>query len=102
MEILNRINELRNKRGWSIYKLAEESGITQSTLANMFSRQTLPSLTTLKQLCDAFGITLSQFFENDSKEFSDDELLLISNYRKISSNEKEIINKLLETILNQK
>lgn len=102
MEILERINYLRNKRGWSIYKLSEESGITQSTLANMFSRQTLPSLSTLKQLCDAFGITLSQFFEDETNEFSDDEFLIISQYRKLSSNEKDIIKKLLESILSQK
>lgn len=102
MEILKRINELRNKRNWSIYKLAEESGITQSTLANMFSRKTLPSLSTLKQLCEAFGITLSQFFEDDSKEFNDEEQLIISNYRKLSESEKDIINKLIDSILSQK
>ena len=102
MEILNRINELRNKRGWSIYKLAEESGITQSTLANMFSRQTSPSLTTLKQLCDAFGISMAQFFEDDSNGFSDEEQLIVSYYRKLSKSEKEVITKLLESILNQK
>ncbi|MBE5755939.1 MAG: helix-turn-helix transcriptional regulator [Clostridiales bacterium] len=102
MEILNRINELRNKRGWSIYKLAEESGITQSTLANMFSRQTLPSLTTLKQLCDAFGITMAQFFQGDSNEFNDEEQLIISNYRKLEKQEKEVIKKLLESILSEK
>ena len=102
MEILNRINELRNKRGWSIYKLAEESGITQSTLANMFSRQTLPSLTTLKQLCDAFGITMAQFFQGNSNEFNDEEQLIISNYRKLEKQEKEVIKKLLESILSEK
>ncbi len=102
MEILKRINELRNKRNWSIYKLAEESGITQSTLANMFSRKTLPSLSTLKQLCEAFGITLSQFFEDDSKEFNDEEQLIISNYRKLSESEKDIINKLIDSILSKK
>ena len=102
MEILERINELRNKRGWSIYKLADEAGITQSTLANMFSRQTLPSLTTLKQLCDAFGITMAEFFETNSKNFSDEEQLIVSYYRKLSNSEKEVITKLLESILSQK
>ena len=102
MEILERINELRNQHGWSIYKLAEESGITQSTLANMFSRKTLPSLTTLKQLCEAFGITLSQFFEDSSNQFSDEEMMLISNYRKLSENDKSVIKKLLNSILSQK
>lgn len=47
MDILDRITELREERGWSVYKLAEESGLTQSTLANMFSRKTMPSIATL-------------------------------------------------------
>ena len=82
MEVLNRIEELRKERGWSIYKLAEESGITQSTLANMFSRKTMPSISTLTQLCAAFDISLSQFFNFNSTNFSDEEFSIISKYRK--------------------
>lgn len=102
MDILERINNLRNERGWSIYKLAEESGITQSTLANMFSRKTMPSISTLKQICEAFGISLSQFFDYESKDFSDEESLIISNYRKLNKQEKLIIKNLLETIIKSK
>lgn len=102
MDVLERINELRKNRGWSIYKLAEESGITQSTLANMFTRKSNPSIPTLIQLCEAFGITLSQFFDDKELEYSDDELMLLSNYRKLNEKEKNIINSLIDNILNQK
>ena len=66
MNILKRINTLRMNRGWSIYKLSVESGIAQSTLINMFNRETLPSITTLENLCTAFGISMSEFFEDSS------------------------------------
>lgn len=102
MDVLERINELRKNRGWSIYKLAEESGITQSTLANMFTRKSNPSIPTLIQLCEAFGITLSQFFDDKELKYSDDELMLLSNYRKLNEKEKNIINSLIDNILNQK
>lgn len=102
MEILNRINQLRKSRNWSIYKLAEESGITQSTLSNMFSRKTMPSISTLKQLCDAFGISLSEFFDYESKDFSEEESLLISKYKKLSEQEKIIVQNLLDSILKTK
>ena len=102
MDVLERINELRKNRGWSIYKLAEESSITQSTLANMFTRKSNPSIPTLIQLCEAFGITLSQFFDDKELEYSDDELLVLSNYRKLNQKEKNIINSLIDNILNQK
>ena len=102
MDVLERINELRNNRGWSIYKLAEESGLTQSTIANMFSRKSNPSISTLSMLCDAFGITLSQFFDDKELEYSDDELLILSNYRKLNEKEKNIIKSLIENILKDK
>lgn len=102
MDVLERINELRKNRGWSIYKLAEESAITQSTLANMFTRKSNPSIPTLIQLCEAFGITLSQFFDDKELKYSDDELVLLSNYRKLNEKEKNIINSLIDNILNQK
>ena len=102
MNVLDRINELRNNRGWSIYKLAEESGITQSTLANMFTRKSNPSIPTLIQLCEAFGITLSQFFDDKELEYSDDELMLLSNYKKLNEKEKHIINSLIDNILKER
>lgn len=68
MDILEKINKLRLERGWSVYKLAEESGLTQSTIANMFSRKTMPSISTLTQICNAFGISLSEFFSDNKNE----------------------------------
>lgn len=102
MDVLERINELRKNRGWSIYKLAEESGITQSTLANMFTRKSNPSIPTLIQLCEAFGITLSQFFDDKELKYSDDELMLLSNYKKLNEKEKHIINSLIDNILKER
>ena len=102
MEILNRIEELRKERGWSIYKLAEEAELTQSTLANMFSRKTMPSISTLMQLCDAFGISLSQFFSFENKEFSNEEFSIVSKYRKLNPQEKQIIQNLLDSIIKSK
>lgn len=102
MDVLERINELRKNRGWSIYKLAEESGITQSTLANMFIRKSNPSIPTLIQLCESFGITLSQFFDDKELEYSDDELMLLSNYKKLNEKEKHIINSLIDNILKER
>ena len=68
MNVLKKINKLRLDRGWSVYRLSVESGISQSTITNMFNRETLPSITTLECICHAFGMTMSEFFAepNDS------------------------------------
>lgn len=67
MNILKKINSMRLERGWSVYRLSVEADLPQSTMINMFNRETLPSLTTLESLCRAFGVTLSEFFREDGK-----------------------------------
>ena len=63
MKVLEKIETLRKEKGWSINYLAMESGLTQSTLNNLYSRNTEPKISTLRAICDAFGITLSDFFK---------------------------------------
>ena len=62
---LEKIDKMRKERGWSVNKLAMEAELTQSTIAHMFSRGTLPSLHTLRSICEAYGITMAQFFSDD-------------------------------------
>ena len=58
MDAKQRIRELMAQRQWSEYRLAIASGLSQSTIANIFSRNTTPSITTLESICSAFGISL--------------------------------------------
>ncbi len=61
MDVIEKLNKLRLKRNMSVYRLAELSGINQSTLANTFSRGTVPSLAHLEIICNTLGVTLAQF-----------------------------------------
>ena len=92
MNVLKKINRMRLERRWSIYRLSIESGIPQSTLTNMFNRETLPSIATLEMLCGAFGVTMSEFFSEDNEEenlagFADFE----TEFRKLSARDKYMI-----------
>lgn len=95
MDVIKKIDELRQNLNWSVYQLAKEAGLTQSTLANMFSRNSIPSIATLEQICSAFNITLSEFFSDGTNEFSHEELSLIHQYRKLDSKEKKYIQKIV-------
>ena len=57
-----RIRYFMEQQNWSEYRLALESGLSQSTVANIFNRNTTPSLDTLQAICSGLGITMSQFF----------------------------------------
>lgn len=66
--VKNRIMDLCNERRMSIHKLATESGVPPSTIKNILYGKSLnPGIVTIKMLCDAFNITLTQFF--DTEEF---------------------------------
>lgn len=62
MDIHARLQQLLRERGWTEYKLSKECGLAQSTIGNIFRRNTLPSIATLEMICKGFGITMSQFF----------------------------------------
>ena len=65
MDINKRITQLLQDRGWTPYRLAKESGLSDATVGNIFRRNTVPSLAPLTAVCNGFGITLSQFFAED-------------------------------------
>ena len=66
MDILDKITKMRMERHWTEYQLAENSGLTQSTISSWYRKNMLPSIPSLEKICNAFGITLSQFFLEDN------------------------------------
>ena len=99
MDILKKINQLRIERDWSIYRLSIESGLSQSTLTNMFNRETLPSITTLECICGAYGISMAEFFtEEDSVLPTESEQELLALYRSASKETRKCILFLLNEL----
>lgn len=61
-----RILQLCAERNLSVNKLADMSGVTQSTLNNVVSgRNKSTTISTIKKLCDGLDITIEEFFENE-------------------------------------
>lgn len=100
MDTLGRIRHFMNKQGWTEYRLAKESGLSQSTITNMFSRNTAPSIPTLEAICGAFGITLSQFFAERDKlvELTEDQLAMFYRWSRLTKRQKELIAELIENM----
>ena len=97
MDINKKIKNMCFQRGWSMYDLAQESGITQSTLSSIMTRGNPPKIETLECICEAFSITLSQFFlEDESVEvLSENEKKLITLYRKLTPTKQAALIDLL-------
>lgn len=62
-----RIKQLREAQGFTVNKLANLSGISQSHLREIELGNKNPTVETLSYFCEALNITLSDFFkENDN------------------------------------
>ena len=66
MDPNERLRQLLTERGWTEYRSTKACGLNQSTIANIYRRNTVPSIATLEKICQGFGITLSQFFADGS------------------------------------
>ena len=62
MNTITRVYELLDDRALSLTKLAEMSGVAYSTIKMAESRNTQLSVDTIERICNALGLTLSEFF----------------------------------------
>ena len=92
MDTLLRLRQILEARGWSRYRLAKECGLNESTIANVYKRNTMPSIPTLESICDGFGITLSQFFaEGEMVELTPGLKELFENWVMLTPEQKEAL-----------
>lgn len=98
MDVLMRLQKLMDARGWSEYRLAKESGLSNSTISNIFRRNNSPTIPTLETLCAAFGLSLSQFFSDGDEpvELTPDQKILFDKWITLTARQKEIILAIIE------
>ena len=90
--VRNRITQLRLKKGVSEYQMSYDLGHSRGYVNNITSGKTLPSMSEFFVICDYFGITPEEFFDDDFKnpeliqkavcglkELNDEDVLLILN-----------------------
>ncbi|MDE7208122.1 MAG: helix-turn-helix domain-containing protein [Lachnospiraceae bacterium] len=101
MDVLEKITALRLGRHWSEYQLAERSGLTQSTISSWYRKNLIPSIPSLERICDAFGITLSQFFLEDNAAptlLTPEQAALINASNKLSSEQFSALLNFINTL----
>lgn len=98
MDVLERLRGLLDVRGWTEYRLAKECGLSESTIANIFRRNSVPSITTLESICNGFGITLSQFFaDGDMVELTPQAKELFDNWVTLTPEQKNAVLTMVRT-----
>lgn len=96
-KILVKIKLLMEKRQWTMYRLAKESGIPYSSLNSLFQKNNQPTISTLERICDGLNISMGEFFstqilQNDNAQtLSTEELALINLYRSLDKNDQKLL-----------
>lgn len=66
--IRKRITQLRIQKNVSEYKMSFDLGHSKSYIQSISSGRALPSLSELLYMCDYFGITPAEFFDENGTE----------------------------------
>lgn len=96
MDVHERLRQLMAERNWTEYRLAKECGLAQTTIYNIFTRNTVPNIITLETICNTFGITLSQFFaEGDMVEMTPELKELFDSWVNLTVEQKQAVKQML-------
>ncbi|HBH95642.1 MAG TPA: transcriptional regulator [Ruminococcaceae bacterium] len=101
MNTNERLQKIINERGWTYYRLSKNSGLSESTVTNIFKRNTVPSIPTLELICKGFGITLSQFFaDGDMVELTSDLKRIFDGWSNLTPKQKQAVLQVIDAMKN--
>lgn len=99
MNIGKRLKKHRHQRGLSQKSLAAQTGISQSFISSIEANKQSPTITTLKIICDVFGITISDFFSNNNNSVPDSLKPLLNNVRQLSPQQRKHLSDFLKSLI---
>lgn len=101
MDTNERLRKILDERGWTYYRLSKSSGLSESTVTNIFKRNTVPSIPTLELICQGFGITLSQFFaDGDLVELTPDLKRIFDGWCTLTPKQKQAVMQMIDAMKN--
>ena len=98
IDVVKRINELLEQKGWSNYELSKQTNISTNTIYDWNKSGATPSLSNIMKVCEVLGITLGQFFcGTEQYELQPDEERILREWFSLSDLEKETVRKMIDT-----
>ena len=89
--IAGNIKDLCKKRHVSKYRLAQLTGIAQSSLGRIIANESTPSLQTIEKICSALDVTLSQFFQDEKNHLTDKQNEVMEIWNDLSADEQDVV-----------
>lgn len=60
LAIKNNVQRMVDEKGWTIYRLSKESGVSLTVLYSLDKKELGPTADTLVKLADALGVTVDE------------------------------------------
>lgn len=92
MDISARIKFFREQKGYTVNRLANIAGISQSYLRSVELGQKNPTVETLSEICWALDISLKEFFDDDTLASLQKDELLREIYRLTPKQRQNLAN----------
>lgn len=89
--------QLLQKYGVTPYRVAKETGVTQTALSNWKSGRSTPTTKTLQKIADYFGVTIDYLMTGDISEESHEKKLTPKDEKDI----EKILEQTREQLMNQ-
>ncbi len=86
---------LRERKGLTVNKLANNAGLSQSFLRDIELGNKNPTVETLSLFCDALDISLSDFFNEEKTEINP---FLISALKKLSDSQQQKLSEFINCL----
>lgn len=98
-----RIEELCRLGGISRYQLSSRTGISQSALSDIVKGKNMPTLSTIEKICEAFGMTIAQFFACDHRlpDLSKEQEELLCLWSELKLEERSIVKTFMKSMKNK-
>ena len=98
-----RIIELCEKHKISRYRLSQLTGMSQTALGKIVSKESIPTIPTIEKICDAFGITLAQFFAGEGRrpDLSKEQREIIETWDELGRDERRILIQFVRSLKNK-
>lgn len=103
-DILNTITAFREARNWSVYDLAAHAEMKPTTISTWYNTNAIPTLPSLYKICNAFQITLSEFFAKveerqlETVAVTPQQSAMLEKWSVLRHEQQEALLRLLETM----
>lgn len=104
MTVQERILELMKKKGWTRYKLAQETGLYKTTVYDWFNDVGYtPDRKSIELICAAMNISIIEFYSGiDAGELDGEQTLLLQLFEKVPESKRQLVFDLLRTLAEEK